>query len=165
MKTCDKLWYFNFINPTKNCTLVASQPLFFRASRHFANDIAPLAETCSKPQKRWRFFFGEKKCGTDGRKAQSLTQKNWGETGNPWVFFLFGKSASFHGSSWLLVYIPESHENLQRIFARPFSRRSKKSSAKLWQLGVGQWQWLTPPQKKKTPPVCLEVRYNIYMYI
>ena len=27
MKTCDNLWYFNFINQLKNCTLVASQPL------------------------------------------------------------------------------------------------------------------------------------------
>ena len=81
----------------------------------------------------------------------------------PWVF-PFWDFGFFSGSSWLLVYIPESHENLQRIFARPFSRRSKKSSAKLWQLGVGQWQWLTPPQKKKTPPVCLEVRY-IYICI
>ena len=82
----------------------------------------------------------------------------------PWVF-PFWEFGFFSGSSWLLVYIPESHENLQRIFARPFSRRSKKSSAKLWQLGVGQWQWLTPPQKKKHLLFVWKSGIYIYVYI
>ena len=147
---------FQFHKSTKNCTLVASQPLFFRASRHFAKDIVPLAETCSKPQKRWSFFLA-KKFGTDGRKAQSLTQKKWGETGILGFSFLGIRLlfrvllvVSLHPRiSW------ESPTNLrQALFAALQEVFSKTLAARCRAMAMAD----TPP-KKKTPPVCLEVRY------
>ena len=151
---------FQFHKSTKNCTLVASQPLF-SGLKAFCKRHSAFGWNLQQTTETMKFFFGEK-IWHGWKKSSVLNTKEMGRNRHPWVF-PFWEFGFFSGSSWLLVYIPESHENLQRIFARPFSRRSKKSSAKLWQLGVGQWQWLTPPPKKKNTS-CL-FGSQVYIYI